>query len=212
MSEDITQEFDGPVIEPVKGFGDVKFARADMDYWAAWAAALKLKRLQQLRGEIDKMMGLNPLAKAEAMARAQNANVQLFEVLDLQYTPEGIKKLLADGYQRGGGDVAKWPDIAKRIAPSRQQAIASDICSEPKPTVDELRDSLRDLLRKAGKNAAGVEGMGDEELIRAVKEFTPAEPSAEKAGESPLSETPESESVTGSTCAAADTSFAMSST
>ena len=37
MSSDIDTAFDGPWIEPVPGFGDVAFARSDMDYWGSLA-------------------------------------------------------------------------------------------------------------------------------------------------------------------------------
>jgi hypothetical protein len=171
---DMTQDFDGPIVEAVKGVGDVMFARMTMADWSTWANQLKQKRIQQLQGEISKTVGLNALAKIEANARAQAVNVLLIEVLDQQYTPDGIAKILQDSYVRAGGEAAKWPGIANRIGPQRQQQLASDICSEPKPTTVELREALREIIRKAKKQEPmGINTMSDDELIACAREFTP---------------------------------------
>lgn len=169
---DFADAFDAPVIEPVKGIGDVLFSRADMEYWAQWAAALKAKRAKQHKDDLDKMPSISPLAKAQSISQLQD--IQIFEVLNQQYTPEGIKKILNDAYLRAGGDGEKWPQVAKRIPPMRQQQLAAEICSEPIPTTVELRESLRELLRKAKKPLLpGIESMTDEELIAAANEFQP---------------------------------------
>lgn len=186
---DMTQDFDGLVIEPIKGYGDISFKRADMAYWSGWATALKNKRLLQLKAEIEKnAAGIQPLAKAQALASAQNASVQIFELLDQQYAPDGIAKILKDAYVNAGGDAAKWPEIVKRIGPGRQQRLASEICSEPKPTAVELRESLREMLRKANRSAQGIDKMSDEELIAAAREFQP--PPDKEGSDNPLAGSP----------------------
>jgi hypothetical protein len=194
--QDFTAEFDAPLTEAVKGVGDVLFSRATMEYWATWATTLKQKRLNEYKLELDRNGALNAAAKVELLSRAKVVPIQLFEVMDQQYTPDGIQKILLDGYTRAGGKASDWPNIAKRIGPRRQQQLATEICSEPVPTSAELRQALRDLLRKAQKAVPPtIETMSDDDLIAAARQF---QPEPDKGGDGPLSVTPGSESAPGS--------------
>jgi hypothetical protein len=194
MSSDLTQDFDGPVIEPIRGIGDVKFKRADWAFWSGWATALKAKRVTDKLAEIEKAP-LNTQAKIEARTAAKNLAVYLDEVFSLRHTSEGADKIMRDAYMGGGGEKDKWDDINRRIGPARRLMLIEEICSEPRPTVDELRSALRELAKKAHKQPPpGLDNMNDEELIAVAREYQPEKEKDTEAD--PLAESPSSESST----------------
>lgn len=193
---DITQNFDGFVIEAIKGIGDVKFARADMDYWAKWAEAVKKQRVDDTLLRINQT-ALSPLQKIDAVGRAKREEVDLFAVMDLAYTPKGILRMLDEGLARAGTtDEAERKKIIGKIPPRRQAELAQEICSEPRPTVQQLRESLRAIIAKNGQ-FQNVNAMTDEEIIAAAAAYSPpkAEPVEDAGDESPLPVSPQAEPI-----------------
>lgn len=174
--------FDAPIVEPVRLKGpdgkvepfDALFARVDMDYLETWANNLRQKRRLENMAELNKKLGLNPLAYAQAQAKIYAIDVQIFEVMDMQFFPAGIKKILDDALMRGGmTDANQRRRVIKAIWPQRQQQLASEIMSEPKATVEQLRDSVKRLAGSLGRPAAEVANWTDAQLIEFASTYTP---------------------------------------
>src|ERR1019366_10667652 len=91
---DIETAFDAPWIEPVNGFGDVKFVRADCDYWAAWAEQVKKQRIAVGLAKLKTAPMFDPVRKLDIEQKIEDQKVYLGEVIDLQSTAPGLKKIL----------------------------------------------------------------------------------------------------------------------
>lgn len=189
----LADNFDAPIIEPVTlrnaegGIErlDVSFIRADMDYWQQWAEQLAAKRRTERENKLGKQLGLDAVARARVQGEILKLDVQIFEVLDQQYYPAGIKKILDDALARGGmSDGAQRKRILKAIPPSRQQLLASEVCSEPRATVEQLREGIRQLAFKLGIGIAAVNAMNDEQLINFAGSYQP--PAPPESGQPPV--------------------------
>lgn len=174
MAEDITAEFDAPIIEPVAGLDpndpkrmtDVRFARADMDYLTGWAARLKEKRLAEGKRIINAMPGLSVDQKITALRKLEAETVSIFTVMDLRMTGEGIRKFLDDAMVRAGqSDPNVHAKVRQRIGVGRQYAIVEELLSEPRPTIQQFRDAVRKRCMGEGMSREEVEAMPDEQLI-----------------------------------------------
>jgi hypothetical protein len=174
MSEDITTEFDAPIIEPIAGIDpadpkrmtDVRFARADMDYLTSWAAKLKEKRLTEGKKIINTMPGIGVQDRILALRKLEAESVSIFTVMDLRMTGEGIAKFLDDAMERAGhSDPALRLKVRKRIGVGRQYAIVEELLSEPRPTIQQFRDAVRKKCLAEGMAQEVIDAMADEQLI-----------------------------------------------
>ena len=181
----VADNFDAPVVEAVRwpnddgtpGTRDVSFARVDMDYLAAWAGNLRTKRRNENMTELNKKLGLQPVLYAQAQAAIYRLDVQIFEVMDQQYTPDGIKKILDDALLRAGmSNAAERALVRKRIGPMRQQQLAGELMSEPRATIEQLRDSVKKLAAKLGRLPGEVMNWTDAQLIEFASQYTPPPP------------------------------------
>lgn len=193
----LADNFDAPVVEVIRyrlpdpanpgqtivASREVTLVRPDMDYWTTWAAALREKRRVEALAEINKQLGLNPLARAQGVAEVLKRDVQIFEVLDMQYIPAGIAKIIDDAIQRGGiTDLAERKRIRAAIPPIRQQMLAGELCSEPRATVEQLRDSIKRLALTLGQLPGDVSNWDDARLIEFSARYTPPPQAAKKPG------------------------------
>jgi hypothetical protein len=189
-----TDQFDGPVIEPVRYWKpgekptaerprpeprDVHFARFDMDYWQSWALAIQTQRKAAALARLAKNPPVDATARSRAEADIDRRRVQIFEVFDEQLYPDGIKKILNDSLERAGVTDAKERDAIRRaIKPYRQQQLAAEICSEPRASIEQLREAARALALKLGKTPLEINQWGDEQLIEFMHNFAPPPPQA----------------------------------
>lgn len=196
MSSDIDTAFDAPWIEPVPGFGDVKFARADCDYWAAWAEQIKKQRIAASKVKLATIPMIDPMRRADYELKIEDQKVYLGEVLDLQGTPAGLKKILIDSMVAAGIKPDEAEKIRKRIGPGRQSQIATIICSEPVPTIEEYRESVRKLCAKRTMSADQIMRLTDADMIRILNETADSqkppegEPELFQEGAEPQTDTP----------------------
>ena len=170
MSE-ITDAFDAPWIEPVQGFDDVKFARADLDYWGLWCDQVKKKRIADDLAKFRAVPVVDPIRRMEVERKIEDQKVYLGEVIDLQHTSDGLKKILVDSIVRGGRTKEQAEAIRKRIGPGRQMQLASIVCSEPMPTIEEYRQAVRAMCKKRAMSQDQIARLTDADLIRLAHEM-----------------------------------------
>jgi hypothetical protein len=173
---DITTAFDAPWIEPVDGFGDVAFARADCDYWGTWAAQVKQDRVAKDLDRLKRVPILDPMQRLAAESKIENQRVFLGEVIDRQHEADGLKKIILDSIVRGGRDLKEAEAIRQRIGIGRQMQLATIICSEPMPTIEQYRDAVRVMCRSRGMPDDQVAKLQDHDLIRLAAEAPPPPP------------------------------------
>ena len=197
MSSDIDTAFDGPWIEPVPGFGDVAFARSDMDYWGSLAEMVKKKKIADDLAKLRTIPVIDPFRKMEMERRIEDQKIFLGEVIDShQQTALGLKTLIIDSIVRGGRAKDEAEKIRKRIGPGRQMQLAVIICSEPMPTIEQYRDAVRKICRDRAMPADQIARLTDADLIRIANEAPPAPQTQtqaegdgelfQEAGESPV--------------------------
>lgn len=173
---DVDTAFDAPWIEPVDGFGDVSFARADCDYWAWRAAKEKDRRKAADLAKLATLpnLMLDPLARLAHERRIDDQKVFLGEVIDdSRDTAEGLKQLLLDAIVRGGRSKEEAERIRKRIGTGRQMQLATIICSEPRPTIEQYREAVRKACLERGMHPDAVARLTDVDLIRLAAEVSP---------------------------------------
>lgn len=182
---DVTTAFDAPYTEPVPGFGDVLFAYADCDYWAAWAGEIKTKRISLDKLKFGAIPVLDPYRRAAEERRIEEQLVYVDEPLDRAGTPEGLEKVLVDAIIRGGRTETEARAIRKRIGIGRQRQLARIVCSEPVPAVDQFRDAVRKACVARGMPAPEAAALTDADLIRLAGEVPPPQ-QADGDGADPL--------------------------
>lgn len=190
--EEIEIKERAPGGEIIKRKVEVSFARADMDYWSQKGTQLREKRRREDENALNQIRGLDQLTKLQAQRQIRREQPVIQSLLEIyQYTPDGITQLLKDAMSRAGlKDDAEQKRVLRHIGPVRQQDIAILICSEPVPTVNQLRDAVRMRCAKIGMLPAQIAALTDEDLIRIASEPDPAPTEtgdlAAGGGESPL--------------------------
>lgn len=198
MSDNANEAFDAPIVEPVNGIGDVQFARADMDYWSAWAEQIRQDRVAKDLAALATVPMLDPMRRVQERRKIEDQIIQIAEAIDRRMTGPGLKKILLDAMTRAGRSIDEAKNILRRIGPGRQMQLAEMICSEPQPTIEGFRDAIRKSAAKSGMPAHQIAQLTDDDLIRLAGEYRAPATSAEElkgqaeASDRPLAVTPES--------------------
>jgi hypothetical protein len=181
--EDLSEAFDGPIIEPVTYrdpetklpvSSDVTFARADMDYLADWCRQIKNKREVEGTALVNTTPGLPVPERIAELRRVKAEIVTIYQVLALQNTPAGMEKIVDDSLIRGGVSDAKLRKaIWKGLGIGQTVALVENILSEPKPTILQFREAIRKRAIQNGYAPAVVNAMSDEQLIELAREKDP---------------------------------------
>ena len=140
----------------------------------AWAEQVKKQRVAADLLKLRQTTILDPIRRMDVERKIEDQKIYLGEVIDLHQTPEGLKKLITDSIVRGGKSKDDAEAIRKRIGTGRQMQLASIICSEPVPTIDEYRDAIRKLCRERAMTEQQIASLSDADMIRIASEIKPA--------------------------------------
>jgi hypothetical protein len=111
----------------------VEFPRLDLDDLMRWANSAKQTRIVEATQRVNADGNLSPFERQRLIQIVADDGLQLGLLMAKSFEPAGIRKVLVMSLAKAGKDNGAALAVLKRIHFKRQQQVAQEVLSPPKP-------------------------------------------------------------------------------